>query len=152
MKSKQIIKSIICLFLIAIIGLNFFVINFRSDIFTKAKKNLFSLNQGDSYSGRLNLWRLLVQNNDWVNAAKLEDNLNPSEISDYKFNYQPTELQKKADYLNNKKGKSVEDYIELSRTQLLLDQKQDSIESIKKARQLDPVRDDVDRLYYSLSR
>ena len=152
MKSKQIVKSFICLFLIAVVGLNFFTISTRSDIFTKAKKDLFSLNQGDSYSGRLNLWRLLVQNNDWVNAAKLEDNLNPSEISDYKFNYQPSELQKKADLLNKQTEKSVEEYVELARVQLLLGQKQDSFESIKKARQLDPVRDDIDRLYYSLSK
>jgi len=152
MKVKQIIYLFFCLFLIAIIGLNFFTLITRPDIFTKAKKDLFSLNKGDSYSGHLNLWRLLVQNNDWVNAAKLEDNLNQTEISDYKFNYQPTELQKKADYLNNKKEKSVEDYVELARVQLLLGQKQNSIESIKKARQLDPVRDDIDRLYYSLSK
>lgn len=152
MKNKQIIFSFICLFLISLISLNFFTLFTRSDIFTKAKKDLFSLNKGDSYSGRLNLWRLLVQNNDWVNAAKLEDDLKQSEISDYKFNYQPTELQKKADYLNNKKEKSVEDYVELSRVQLLLGQKQSSIESIKKARQLDPIRDDIDRLYYSLSK
>jgi len=150
-KWYEVSKGLIIIFLVFIISLNFFVLNKRSDIFTKAKKDLFSLNQGDSYSGHLNLWRLLVQNNDWVNAVKLEDNLNPSEISDYKFNYQPTELQKKADYLNNKKEKSVEDYIELSRVQLLLGQKQDSIKSIKKARQLDPIRDDIDRLYYSLS-
>lgn len=151
MKSNQIIYLIVCFFLINFISLNFFVLNKRSDIFTKAKRDLFSLNQGDSYSGRLNLWRLLVQNNDWVNAAKLENDLNKTEISDYKFNYQPTELQKKVDYLNNKKEKSVEDYVELARIQLLLDQKQNSIESIKKARQIDPIRDDIDRLYYSLS-
>ena len=150
MKSNQIIYLIVCFFLINFISLNFFVLNKRSDIFTKAKRDLFSLNQGDSYSGRLNLWRLLVQNNDWVNAAKLENDLNKTEISDYKFNYQPTELQKKVDYLNNKKEKSVEDYVELARIQLLLDQKQNSIESIKKAHQIDPIRDDIDRLYYSL--
>lgn len=146
------IKIFIIFILISIIGLNFFVIFTRPDIFTKAKKDLFSLNLGDSYSGRLNLWRLLVQNNDWINAAKLESNLNSSEINDYKFNYQPSELQKKADYLKNKADKSVEDYVELARVQLLLGQKQNSIESIKKARQLDPVRDDIDRLYYSLSK
>ena len=146
------LKQIICFFLILIISLNFFVLATRSDIFTQSKRDLFSLNKGDSYSGRLNLWRLLVQNNDWVNAAKLETNLNPSEINDYKFNYQPSELQKKADYLDSKNGKSIEDYVELSRVQLLLGQKQNSLESIKKARQLDPIRDDVDRLYYSLSK
>ncbi len=152
MKLKQIICLIICLFLISIINLNIFVLNRRPDIFTKAKKDLFSQNLGDSYSGRLNLWRLLVQNNDWVNAAKLESRLNETEINDYKFNYQPSELQKKVDSLNNKTNKSVEDYVELARIQLLLGQKQNSFESIKKARQLDPVRDDIDRLYYSLSK
>ena len=145
-------KGFICLFLLFLISLNFFILNKRPDIFTKAKKDLFSLNQGDSYSGHLNLWRLLVQNNDWVNAAKLESNLNSTEISDYKFNYQPSELQKKVDYLNNKNNKSVEDYVELARVELLLGQKQKSLESIKKARQLDPIRDDIDRLYYSLSK
>jgi len=145
-------KILVVLFLIFIISLNFFVLNKNPDIFTQTKKQLFSLNQGDSYSGRLNLWRLLVQNNDWINAAKLEQKLNASEISDYKFNYQPSELQKKVDYLNSKSNKSTEDYIELSRVQFLLNQKQDSLASIQKARQLDPTRDDIDRLYYSLSK
>lgn len=152
MKIKQIIYPFICLFLIGTISLNFFVLNQNPDIFTQTKIQLFSLNQGDSYSGRLNLWRLLVQNNDWVNATKLEQKLNSSEISDYKFNYQPSELQKKVDYLNSKSNKSTEDYIELSRVQFLLNQKQDSLASIQKARQLDPIRDDIDRLYYSLSK
>jgi hypothetical protein len=152
MKLKQIICLITCLFLIGIININFFVLNRHPDIFTQAKKDLFSLNKGDNYSGRLNLWRLLVQNNDWINAAKLESELNKTEIDDYKFHYQPSELQKKVKSLNSKNNKSVEDYLEIARIQLLLGQKQDSIESIKKARQLDPVRDDIDRLYYSLSK
>ncbi len=145
-------KGLIIFILIFIISLNFFVLSKSPDIFTQTKKQLFSLNQGDTYSGRLNLWRLLVQNNDWINAAKLEPELNSSEISEYKFNYQPSELQKKADYLNNKINKTVEDYIELSRVYLLLNQKQNSLLSLQKARQLDPIRDDVDRLYYSLSK
>jgi hypothetical protein len=145
-------KGFICLFLLFIISLNFFVLNKNPDIFTQTKKQLFSLNKGDNYSGRLNLWRLLVQNNDWFNAAKLESRLNETEINNYKFNYQPSELQKKVDYLNQKTDKSTEDYIELARVQLLLGQKSESLESIKKARQLDPVRDDIDRLYYSLSK
>lgn len=152
MKTKKIIKGFIIFILVFIISLNFFVLNKNPDIFTQSKIELFSLNQGDSYSGRLNLWRLLVQNNDWVNAAKLEPKLNSSEINDYKFNYQPSELQKKVDYLNSKSNKSVEDLIELARVQFLLNQKQNSLASIQKARQLDPIRDDVDRLYYSLSK
>ena len=146
------IKIFIIFILILITSLNFFILNRRPDIFTKAKKDLFSQNLGDNYFGRLNLWRLLVQNNDWINAAKLESRLNETEINDYKFKYQPSELQKKIDLLNSKTNKSVEDYVELARIQLLLGQKQNSFESIKKARQLDPIRDDIGRLYYSLSK
>jgi len=149
---KQISEGFIIFILVFIISLNFFVLIKKPDIFTEAKKQLFSLNKGDNYSGRLNLWRLLVQNNDWFNAAKLESRLNETEINEYKFNYQPSELQKKIDFLNKKTDKSVEDYIELARIELLLGQKENSLESIKKARQLDPIRDDVDRLYYSLSK
>ena len=149
---KQISEGFIIFILVFIISLNFFVLIKKPDLFTEAKKQLFSLNKGDNYSGRLNLWRLLVQNNDWFNAAKLESRLNETEINDYKFNYQPSELQKKIDFLNKKTDKSVEDYIELARIELLLGQKENSLESIKKARQLDPIRDDVDRLYYSLSK
>jgi len=150
--NRPVIKILIIFILILIISLNFFILNKNPDIFTQTKKQLFSLNQGDSYSGCLNLWRLLVQSNDWVNATKLEPKLNSSEISDYKFNYQPSELQKKINYLNSKSNKSVEDFIELARVQFLSNKKQDSFSSIQKARQLDPVRDDIDRLYYSLSK
>jgi len=151
-KFDLLIKIIIIFILFFIIFLNFFVLNKNYDIFTQTKKQLFSLNKGDNYSGRLNLWRLLVQNNDWSNATKLESRLNDTEINDYKFKHQPSELQKKIDYLNQKNDKSIEEYIELARIQLLLGQKLESLESIKKARQLDPIRDDIDRLYYHLSK
>ncbi|MDD4785179.1 MAG: hypothetical protein PHH12_01870 [Candidatus Shapirobacteria bacterium] len=124
---KQISEGFIIFILVFIISLNFFVLIKKPDIFTEAKKQLFSLNKGDNYSGRLNLWRLLVQNNDWFNAAKLESRLNETEINEYKFNYQPSELQKKIDFLNKKTDKSVEDYIELSRIELLLGQKENSL-------------------------
>lgn len=146
------VKVFVILFLLVIFIINFFISLKSPDLFTQHKKDLFSLNRGESYSGRLNFWRLLVQNNDWVNAAKLESRLSSSEISDYKFNYQPLELEKKESVLNSKEDKSVEDFIELARIQLLLNQKSNSLDNIQKARQLDPLRDDIDRLYYSLSK
>lgn len=146
------IKIFTIIILFFIISLNFFISTRNPNIFTQTKKQLFSFNSGDSYSGRLNFWRLLVQNNDWSNAAKLESKLNSTEISDYKFNYQPSELQNRANNLISKNNKSTEDYIELSRVYILLNQKQNAIDSIQKARQLDPLRDDIDRLFYSLSK
>ncbi len=149
-KNKNFFKIIIIFILTFIFFLNFFVIKNSPDIFTQTKKQLFSFNSGDSYTGRLNFWRLLVQNNDWINAAKLEIELNSSEIQNYKLDYQPSEIQKKIDYLVQKTDKSIEDYIELARNYILTNQEYQAVQAIQKARQLDPIRDDVDRLYYSL--
>lgn len=150
-KNFPVLKISVIVLLIFIISANFWVINKNEDVFTQAKKQLFSLNKGESYTGRLNLWRLLVQANDWDSAACLESGLNTIDITNYKSQYQPAELQKKIVSLESKTDKSTEDYLELARTYILLDQKPLAINAIQTARQLDPIRDDIDRLYYSLS-
>jgi len=50
------IKWFFIVFLLAIIGLNFFISSKYPDIFTKSKIQMASFNKGDSYSGRLNFW------------------------------------------------------------------------------------------------
>jgi len=139
-------------FLFAIIVFNFFVFYKNPDIFTKNKIQIASFNKGDSYSGRLNFWRLLVQNNDWLEASKLEDNLNQTETVDYKFQNQPDQIKQRISLINQKSSKTTEDYLQLAKLYSLINQPDNSFESIKIARQLDPIRDDIDRLYYSLSK
>ena len=139
-------------FLFAIIVFNFFVFYKNPDIFTKSKIQMASFNKGDSYSGRLNFWRLLVQNNDWLEASKLEDNLNQTETVDYKFQNQPDQIKQRISLINQKSSKTTEDYLQLAKLYSLINQPDNSFESIKIARQLDPIRDDIDRLYYSLSK
>ena len=111
-----------------------------------------SLNKGDSYSGRLNFWRLLVQNNDWLEASKLEANLNQTEISDYKFQNQPDQIKQRISLISQKSFKTPQDYIQLAKLYSLINQSNNSFEAIKIAHQLDPIRDDIDKLYYSLSK
>lgn len=146
------IKWFFVVFLLAIIGFNFFITNKYPDIFTKSKIQMASFNKGDSYSGRLNFWRLLVQNNDWLEASKLEANLNQTETVDYKFQNQPEQIKQRISLINQKKSKTTEDYLQLAKLYSLINQPNNSFESVKNARQLDPVRDDIDRLYYSLSK
>jgi hypothetical protein len=141
-------KIIILIILLLILGTNFYFSKFRPDIFTQAKIQLSQFNGSTNYLGRLNLWHLLVQNNDWQNAATLESKLNQDQVKNYKLSYQPQELQKRLSNLQNNPQKSTDDYIEVARIQSILGFSNQAIDSIKKAHQLDPIRSDVDRLFY----
>ena len=145
------LKLPIILFLLSLISFNFYFSQKKLDKYTQAKINLSSLVGSTSYLGRLDFWHLLVQNGDWVNAAVLEKKINPDQVITYKINHQPQELQKKIDQLEINNEKTADDYIELAKAQSLLGQNSQAIESIKKAHQLDPIRPDVDRLFYLVS-
>jgi hypothetical protein len=145
------LKLPIILFLLSLISLNFYFFQNFPDKYTQAKTNLSSLVGSTSYLGRLDFWHLLVQNGDWTNAATLEDKLNPDQVITYKLNHQPQEIQKKIDQLSINNQKTADDYIELAKSQSLLGLNNQAIESIKKAHQLDPVRPDVDRLFYQIT-
>ncbi|MFA5749986.1 MAG: hypothetical protein WC895_02060 [Candidatus Shapirobacteria bacterium] len=147
MKIKIIFLFLLTLFLI----FNVYSLEKNPDIYTQAKINLSQIDGSSSYLGRLNLWHLLVQNNDWENAATLELKLNQDQIKNYKLTHQPSELQKKIDELKNKSEKTTDDYLELSRIQSILGFSNQAIDSIKKAHQLDLIRSDVDRLFYQTS-
>jgi hypothetical protein len=145
------LKLPIILFLLSLISLNFYFFQKKPDKYTQAKSNLSSFVGSTSYLGRLDFWHLLVQNGDWSNAATLENKLNPDQVITYKLNHQPQELQKKIDQLDINNQKTADDYIELAKSQSLLGENDQAIDSIKKAHQLDPVRPDVDRLFYQIT-
>jgi hypothetical protein len=147
MKSKLFIIIILSI----VIGLNLYFSHKYPDKYTQAKINFSSLVGSTSYLGRLNFWHLLVQNGDWDNATSLENKLNQNQVADYKLNHQPEQLQKKITQSEINDQKTADNYIELAKNQSLLGLNQQAIDSIKKAHQLDPIRSDIDKLFYSLS-
>jgi len=147
MKFKLSIIIILSLF----IGLNIYFSQKNPDKYTQAKINFSSLTGSTSYLGRLDFWHLLVQNGDWNNASFLEDKLNQNQITDYKLNHQPEQLQKKITQSEINDQKNADEYIKLARNQSLLGLNQQAVESIKKAHQLDPIRSDIDKLFYLVS-
>jgi len=142
-------KIFFLVILLLVLGFNFYSLKNNSDIFTSAKIQLSQINGSSSYLGRLKLWYLLVQNNDWASASTLESDLNQDQIKNYKLAHQPSELQKKLTELESNSSKTPDDYLEIARFQSLLGLSTQAIDSIKKAHQLDPIRSDIDRLYYS---
>ena len=145
------LKLPIIIILALIIGFNLYYSQKYPDKYTQSKSKLSSLVGSTSYLGRLDFWHLLVQNGDWSNAATLESKLNSDQVASYKLSYLPQEIQKRIDNLDINNQKTADDYIELSKSQSLLGLSDQAIDSIKKAHQLDPVRTDVDRLFYSIS-
>jgi hypothetical protein len=144
-------KLIILVILLSLISINVYFSHKFPDTYTQLKIQLSSLKGSTNYLGRLNFWRLLVQNNDWDNAASLESKINPTQVENYKLSYQPQQLQTKLSQLNNQKIKTADDYLKLAQIQSLLGQSSQAIESIKKAHQLDPIRSDIDRLFYQIT-
>lgn len=144
-------KLSIIIILFLLVTLNFYSLNTNSDPYTQSKIQLSSLKGSTNYVGRLNFWRLLVQNNDWDNAATLESKLNPNQVENYKLSYQPQQLLAKLSQLTNQEIKNADDYVQLAKVQSLLGQSSQAIESIKKAHQLDPIRSDIDRLFYQIN-
>jgi len=145
------LKLPIIIILALIIGFNLYYSQKYPDKYTQSKSKLSSLVGSTSYLGRLDFWHLLVQNGDWSNAATLESKLNSDQVTSYKLSYLPQEIQKRIDNLDINNQKTADDYIELSKSQSLLGLSDQAINSIKKAHQLDPVRSDVGRLFYSIS-
>ncbi len=144
-------KLIILVILLLLISTNIYFSYKLPDIYTQSKIQLSSLQGNKSYLGRLSLWQLLVDNNDWDKASILESKLNQDQVEKYKFSYQPQQLQARLSKLNNQEIKSVDDYLQLAQIQSILGMSSEVIESIKKAHQIDPIRSDIDQLFYQIS-
>ncbi len=144
-------KIIILVTLLLLIIFNLYVSLKHPDIYTVSKSELSSLKGSTSYLGRLHLWRLLVQNNDWDNAATLESKLNPDQVKDYKLSYQPQLLLDKLILLSGLDNKTADDYLQLAKIQSILGYSSQAIDSVKKAHQLDPIRSDIERLFYQVN-
>jgi len=111
-----------------------------------------SLSAGDRYYGRLSMWYYFAQRGDWVNAHLMESKLDPVDIAVYKNTHDPTALKKYINNLEIKPNKTAEDWLELAQTQYLLGKTSESVNSVGKAFALDPIRDDISRIYYQIGR
>lgn len=146
-----VIKIILILFLIFIIVLNIYQVRYNKDAFIDVKNRLSSINRGESYQGVLNFWYLMAQNGDWESASKIEQHLDPADISKYKTIYSPEELKKKSDYLSSKSNKTSDDWVELAKVQSMLGNTSEAKKSLENAYKADPIRDDIQKLYYQFN-
>lgn len=107
-----------------------------------------NFSRGDVYYNRLSQWYKYAQTGDWDKASSLEPQLDPIDLAVFKKKHHPLELKKYVNSLVVKDDKTVDDWMELARIQSILGKTEESLEALAKAHQLDPIRDDISRLYY----
>jgi len=141
---------ILSFFILAVLFLLNAILFFNRDPYSKNQLALFSLSPGDRYVARLNLWRLFIDNQRWDLADQQEKYLNPSDVADYKAKYHPSDLKKRLNNLVIKTPKTVDDYLEMAKLQVKLGKQTDAQNSLLAAKDLDPVRDDINSLFIDL--
>ncbi|MPM30495.1 hypothetical protein SDC9_77045 [bioreactor metagenome] len=148
MKNKT-IKIFCLLILLALISTNIYFSKTKSDPLTKLKLQYFSFDGSSRFLGQLNLWYWFANQNDWNNAAKFESSLD--QIHFFKSNNQPQELAQRINEIQSKENKDAQDYLLLAKIQTSLGLNQEAVYSITKAHQIDPIRPDLDQLFYSVT-
>lgn len=129
--SKLLLPVIFCLLLTFCLG---------------SQKLYFSV--GNRYYFNLQKWYQYANSGQWSLADNTAKTLNPIDIAQYRSLHHPDELKKIINTLEIAPNKQVEDWMELARIQAILGKIDESRQSITKAHELDPIRDDITQLYY----
>lgn len=149
MAKNKIFKISVFLILLSLLASNLYFSTQKPNTLTQHKRDFFKTNGQSNFIGQLNLWYFFASRDDWKNAANFELDLN--QIETFKKNNQPDKLAQRLSELQSKGNKTAQDYLTLAKIQSALGLKTQAIESIKEAHQLDPIRSDLDNLFYSVS-
>jgi hypothetical protein len=112
---------------------------------------VFPLSKGDQYINRLQEWYWLAGNGQWQKAEKLENKLNQTDILWFKEKNRSDELKKELNQLTVRSNKTANDWMKIAFIQKRLQKTVEAKESVKKAYEIDPIRKDIEKVYFSSS-
>lgn len=144
-------KNILFGLLICLIFFNLIFLFFRPDNLLSLKTKSLSLSKGEQYQSRLLIWQRLMTQNRVDEAKKMEKYLDEPHLAYHKKLYDPTTLKSRLNELIFLSNKTTDDYMEIARIQIRLNRNSEALEALKQAHILDPIRSDVDQLFYRLS-
>jgi len=107
------------------------------------------LSVGDRYVNRLNKWYSLALENKWDEAAKLEKKLDSDDLKWFKDKYKSENLKKRLNELTIKADKSADDWMEIAKIYSGLGNRESQKQAIKTAHEMDPIRADIEKVYFS---
>lgn len=108
-----------------------------------------NLSVGDRYVNRLNKWYELGLLGKWEEASRLEKSIDSADIAWFKEKYKPENLKNRLNELTIKNDKSADDWMEIAQIQNGLNNQDAEKQAIKNAREMDPIRADIEKIYFA---
>lgn len=146
MKIKLVLKYSVLVLILTVLVANIFFSLTQKDNLLALKSASTSFSKSDSYFSRLNLWYYFAGNQDWKTASLIEGQLSSPDLLDFKRHHDPVYLQRQAQTISQKGEQTVEDWVELSKIYVNLNQTQNAIDALSQARRLDPLRVDLEQI------
>lgn len=110
---------------------------------------VYPLSRGETYFQRLQKWYVAVENSRWESAKEIERGLRENDTAAYAKENENGELQRRLAQSKSKLNKNADDWAEISVILYRLGQYQESAEAAAMAYEIDPIREDINKLYFS---
>jgi len=92
---------------------------------------------------------MLAKRGDWEKAGKLENKIKAEDTGYYKKNNKSEELKKRLNELTVMEQKNAEEWMETALIFYKLGKKEEVYEAISKAHEIDPIREDINKIYFT---
>ena len=110
---------------------------------------IWPISRGEKYYLNLQKWYLLASKGDWEKAKKIETKIKNEDIENFIKENKEEELKRKLNQIIIKKEKNADDWMEISVIYSRLNNQEKEFEAIKSAYELDPIREDVSKIYFT---
>lgn len=104
---------------------------------------------GERYYQNLQRWYMLANKGEWDKANTIENKLKSGDIDNFKKENEKEELEKRLQILESRDQKNADDWMEIAVLLYRLNQKDDAYKAIEKAHNLDPIREDISKIYFT---
>lgn len=110
---------------------------------------IWPISRGDRYYQRLQKWYILADKNQWAEAQKIAKNLRNEDIADFTQKNNEVQLKKRLNELTVKSMKNADDWMEIAIIDYRLNLKDEAYKAITSAYKLDPIREDISKIYFT---
>jgi len=110
---------------------------------------IWPISKGERYYNNLQKWYLLANKGDWEEAKKIENKLKREDIQNFIKENKEEELKKKLNQIIIKNTKNADDWMEIAVVYYKLNNQNEAYEAIEKAHSLDPIREDISKIYFT---
>ena len=110
---------------------------------------LLPVSKGERYYQNLQKWYLLANKGKWEEAGNLEKKIATEDIEEYKKQNKSEELKKRLNEMTIKREKVSDDWMEMAVLFYKLNQRDKAFKAIESAYKLDPIREDISKIYFT---